>query len=260
MFGLGELVLNLWNVILAPLVEYLATVFGPIFVGVFKGIWTVFEFFVSIIATGVNLVLDVLNGLIQMINGVLTADWTRALTGWINIFIGVMNAIIGALEACINFCLGAIDTFINAVIEGFKKVFDVIGSVGEAIAAVFGIELDLTLDWGSVSVGRVTLGRIPEVALANGGVVNSPTEALIGEGRYSEAVIPLENSPQMLDLIDKIADKVNSVSQAAPQSEPVMVKVYIGGKEFDSQVYKAYQRAERSRGAAIFGGVLNAQA
>jgi hypothetical protein len=44
--------------------------------------------------------------------------------------------------------------------------------------------------------------------LAKGGVVTGPTFALIGEGAYNEAVIPLGNSPQMKELQQGIAERV----------------------------------------------------
>lgn len=44
--------------------------------------------------------------------------------------------------------------------------------------------------------------------LAKGGVVRKPTIAMIGEGKYDEAVIPLGNSPQMRNLKADIANAV----------------------------------------------------
>lgn len=45
-------------------------------------------------------------------------------------------------------------------------------------------------------------------AMAKGGVVNSPTMALIGEGKYNEAVVPLGNSPQFAEMKQDIASSV----------------------------------------------------
>lgn len=44
--------------------------------------------------------------------------------------------------------------------------------------------------------------------LATGGIVTQPTFAMIGEGKYNEAVIPLGNSPQMKELQQGIAERV----------------------------------------------------
>lgn len=95
----------------------------------------------------------------------------------------------------------------------------------------------------SVSGGSSSSGKSSSTPkMATGGVVTSPTYALIGEGRYDEAVIPLDNSPQMLDLVDKIADKVNSTGET-------VVKVYIGDREWDAFTYESAQRGSKLVGA-----------
>lgn len=81
-----------------------------------------------------------------------------------------------------------------------------------------------------------------KVGLATGGVVSSATHALIGEGRYSEAVIPLEDSPQMTQLVQRIADAVSNVNHETE------VKVYIGQTEFDAFTYKATTRGKQRVG------------
>ena len=88
-------------------------------------------------------------------------------------------------------------------------------------------------------------GSSKSTKMATGGVVTSPTYALIGEGRYNEAVIPLDDSPQMQDLIQKIAD---AVDKDKPDT-PVNVSVYIGDEEFDAYTYKAAERGKDKVGA-----------
>ena len=44
--------------------------------------------------------------------------------------------------------------------------------------------------------------------MATGGVVTSPTAAVIGEGAYDEAVIPLGHSPQFTSMKEDIAAAV----------------------------------------------------
>ena len=70
-------------------------------------------------------------------------------------------------------------------------------------------------------------------AMATGGVVDAPTLAMIGEGKYSEAVIPLGNSPQFTSMKEGIAESVaNRVSGARSQSStgrPIILQ--LNGKE-----------------------------
>lgn len=75
---------------------------------------------------------------------------------------------------------------------------------------------------------------------ATGGVVNQPTMALIGESRYSEAVIPLGNSPQMSQLLNQFAQIASQQGSGAPE-----VNVYIGQEKFDAYTYKASTRGRK---------------
>lgn len=78
--------------------------------------------------------------------------------------------------------------------------------------------------------------------MATGGVVTSPTYALIGEGRYPEAVLPLGNSPQMNSLIQQIAEAVGT--RPNDSSTPIQVTMTLDGKV----LYKSVQKASRERG------------
>ncbi len=76
-------------------------------------------------------------------------------------------------------------------------------------------------------------------AFATGGVVTKPTMSLIGEGKYNEAVIPLGNSPQMDQMLNKFAQIAANQGSAVPQ-----VNVYIGQEQFDAYTYKASERGK----------------
>ncbi len=84
--------------------------------------------------------------------------------------------------------------------------------------------------------------------MATGGVVTGPTYAMIGEGSYDEAVIPLGDSPQMKDFAKQVADAVAQVKTGNQASE-VAVKVVIGGKEWKTQIYKDAKDGEVIVGA-----------
>jgi SLT domain-containing protein len=65
---------------------------------------------------------------------------------------------------------------------------------------------------GAAAIAAVVAGVIAlksqMPAMATGGVVSSPTLALVGEGRYPEAVVPLGNSPQFSTMKEDIANAV----------------------------------------------------
>ena len=65
---------------------------------------------------------------------------------------------------------------------------------------------------GAITVGLATASGLLVGALfpamATGGVVSKPTMALVGEGKYPEAVVPLGDSPQFTNMKAEIANAV----------------------------------------------------
>lgn len=101
---------------------------------------------------------------------------------------------------------------------------------------------------GSSSLKSAISSAYSGAKMAAGGVVTGPTRALIGEGRYDEAVIPLGNSPQIEELIEKIGRRIDGNSGSTPQ--PVEVHVFIGGREWDAFTYESSQRGKDIVGAS----------
>ncbi len=60
----------------------------------------------------------------------------------------------------------------------------------------------------SASTSIKGFAKLNTPQMATGGIVTKPTLALIGEGKYNEAVLPLGNSPQMRNLKNDIANAV----------------------------------------------------
>ena len=245
--GLIELGLNLWNTCLQPLAHSLVTIFGPAFTAIFQVIWTVVEFVISNIGALLVGLTDSLRNVIEFLNGVFTGDWKRALAGIINIFVGFGNLLVGVIESICNLGVGAINSFLNAIVGGIKGLVNATGGLIEDLAGFLGYDIDLGVNWQIPQIGKVAIPRIPEVAFAKGGVVTSPTRALIGEGQYDEAVIPLGNSPQMRDLVEQIAEAVSD--KPSPEPAPIEVKLYIGGREWDAFTYESSQRGKDLVGA-----------
>ena len=151
----------------------------------------------------------------------------RAILTIVNIVKAPINLVIGIINAFI----AAIETALNWVISGINKIsFKVPDWVPGIGGKKFGFNLS-KIDWG----------RIPY--LAKGGVVTGPTPAMIGEGKYDEMVMPLGNSPQENDFVDKIVDAINNNPGSGNSS--IEVRVFIGDKEFDAFTYKASERGKK---------------
>ena len=242
--GVIEIVLALWNNVLAPLINWLVTALGPSIQNLIKTIWDIVSGLFKSIGGVIDGLLTALKGVIDFLAGVFTGDWERAWKGIVNIFIGLANAIISAFEFCVNAVIGLINSMISLV---YNAVIALINSILAAIswvASLLGMDLDIRITAPPPAIPMQSWGRIPE--LATGGVVSSPTYAMVGEGAYSEAVIPLDDSPQMQDLIQKIADAVDKDDGGG---KPVDVHVYIGDREWDAFTYESAQRGEKLVGA-----------
>lgn len=99
-------------------------------------------------------------------------------------------------------------------------------------------------------------------AMATGGVVSKPTMALVGEGRYPEAVVPLGNSPQFAsmkaDIASAVLQGVAAMSGGKGNSGGnVEVVLNIDGDKFARAVMPAMEREYRRKGrsAAVIRSV-----
>ena len=219
-----------------PIISFLLKVLAPV-------IQTVATFVLSIITTVVNTIVGVLDGIIQILDGIInfiagvfTLNWKRAWEGIKGIFKGIWTSLSSVLKVPLNIIIG----MINAVLKGITTV------VNYAIRGINKLKITVP-NWVpgiggkkfGFNISELTAYQIP--TLATGGVVDSPTYSLIGEGKYPEAVIPLGNSPQMQELIDKIAETVDNKPD---DNIPIQVTMYLDG----DVVYRNQQKVSRRRG------------
>lgn len=222
-----ELIMALWNNVLAPLLSWAASAFGPSLVGVFKTIWTGVQSVIVSISGIINGLLTILEGLLEFLTGVFTGNWSKAWNGILKIVAGVLNTLISAFELAINAIITVFNSLFSTIVNALRGLANMVLGAIEDLADLVGIDVNLRI---TGNVPQIPQLRLPRVPMATGGVVSSPTNALIGEGKYSEAVIPLEDSPQMQDLIDKIAAAVDKDND----DKPIEVHVYLDGKEITS--------------------------
>ncbi|MCY9706719.1 hypothetical protein M5X05_21365 [Paenibacillus alvei] len=210
--GVIEIFSHWWNKVLKPLGEYLKDVFQPIMEGIIKVyefLWknvlkpliefyagtfkTVFENVGNSVKAIFNGLKTVFSGLIDFIVGVFTGNWQKAWEGVRTIFKGIFDSLWGIVKIPLNLIIDGI----NWVISGLNNIsfslpdWDVLGKyAGEG----FGINIS------------------PIPKLARGGIVDSPTLAMIGEAG-KEAVVPLENT----SFVNNLASALGSAVMAAMQ-------------------------------------------
>lgn len=151
----------------------------------------------------------------------------------------------GALALAASYAV--FSSIFNQFSEKTKKIIGIIGTLVSALtigamawmvyhsAKTVGIAVPVI--GAAIGLGIASIkAAIP--ALATGGIVDQPTVAMIGEGKYSEAVVPLGNSPQFKTMKEDIAASVvSSLAQTPTYSDqlsrrntPVILQV--NGKEF----------------------------
>lgn len=182
-----ELLLDLWNNVLMPLYNWLIDTFGPGIAergeSLIDKIGNLIEYFID----RVNNVLGVLEGLLTFIKGVFTGDWELAWSGIKEIFANTIGAFPDIMKPIINSLIGMVNRWISAACSGVNLV----------VRAINSISFDIP-DWipgiGGKHVGfnlsEITAPQIP--TLAKGGVLTSPTLAMVGE--YAGA----SNNPEIV--------------------------------------------------------------
>ena len=174
--------LEIWNKFISPIVDFLVKTLGPIFL-------TVFNYIVDSVGTAIAVISDIAKGLLKVFGGIIdflvgifTGNWRKAWQGVRNIFKGIFDGLVSIAKWPLNMIID----LVNTAISGINSMIKVINKVS-------GINIS-------------TVPKIPK--LAKGGIIDSPTIAMVGEAG-KEAVMPLENNTGWItDLAAKVADRM----------------------------------------------------
>lgn len=162
------------------------------------GIWSNIVGFV----TGyINMVQAIIVAVVTTISGIWNTVWGGISSFFIGIWNGIMAAV-GMFQGAFSAAFAGVSSVVQGAFEGVAGIVkDAINGVIRAInGAIGGINTMIGLANNIPGVAIPTLGTIPE--LAKGGIISKRPggiPAIIGEGRYDEAVVPL--SPTNLEAI-----------------------------------------------------------
>lgn len=243
---LGSIISDLWYntilPILEPLMEIIADL-APLISSVISKITEVVGPFVPYI---INIVITPIKTAVKTIGAVLEAMLT-SVRDTINIlkkiangdWSGAWDAFKEAAKNSLKSAYKVIYSILNSIWDHVKSYINGVGELVGHVKGWFGG--DESPAWNITA----TLPSPDELFMASGGVVTGPTRAVIGEGQYDEAVIPLGESPQLDDMLNRFASKVSE--------RPIEVKVIIGDKEWNAFTYKANQKGSVQVGATPLG-------
>ena len=177
--------------LLAPIIVAVITAFMPLIQRVLPLLVSLIETLIPIIEWIAELIGTIVVGAIDFVIGAFDR-WSEiigefkqffedAFTGVRDFFVGIINGMIGLFEG-----------FINGIISGLNNLIRRINTLKIDIPATpFGPAFTLGFNFPTIPTVN-----IPRIALAEGGIVTGPTNALIGEAG-PEAVIPLDRFDSM---------------------------------------------------------------
>lgn len=219
---LTNVALEIWNKFISPIVDFLVKTLGPIFVTVFNYIVDSVGTAIAFISDLIKSLLQVFNGLIDFILGVFTGNWRRAWQGVVNIFSGIFNGIVGVIKWPLNMIID----MVNAAISGINTMIKTINKVP--------------------GVNISTVPKIPK--LAKGGIIDSPTIAMVGEAG-KEAVMPLENNTGWItDLAAKVADRMPQSNSNVSNDSPIELIFQVGTTKLGKVVIDSINKVNRQAG------------
>lgn len=248
-----QLISSLWNDVLQPLLNWLISALGPSISNLVATILEVVAWMVNSLGGLISGLLQMIQGIVDFVAGVFTGDWARAWQGIVGVFAGLFNAVGSVVVAVMNAVISIINGAISTIYSSVVAVINLVLGAVNAIAGALGFTLELGIN---AQAPQIPYFSAPQVAMATGGVATSPTNALIGEGRYDEAVVPLGNSPQMRQFADSVADRVNNGEQIRllrDQNEllrQILAKsgTYLDGKLISDVVTKHQRMSNRAMG------------
>lgn len=201
--------------------------FGQRWADVTNALSSVSNWFGEMFTNAYNAVKDAFSSIGDFFKGV----WDTVKSIFVNAGQMVGEAVGGAFKSAVNAVLGTIENVVNGFIGMINGVLGVVRNLPG-------------LGW----VGSVSTVSLPR--LARGGIVDSPTIAMIGEAG-KEAVVPLENTGFIQTLGRVVSSAVvNAMAGVSPQggfSGDGDIVIQIAGHEFGrvaiQEINKEHERA-----------------
>ena len=207
------------------------TWFGERWNDITNALANVATWFGSIFSSAYNAVTNAFSSIGSFFSGV----WETVKSIFVNAGQMVGSAVGGAFRSAVNAVLGTIENVVNGFVGMINGVIGMINKIP-------GVSLG--------SIGYVSLPR-----LARGGIVDSPTVAMIGEAG-KEVVMPLENTG-FLQTMGRIVGGavVNALGGGLPQSGGFSgdgdIVIQIGGHEFGRVAIQEINKEQERAGQVL---------
>ena len=226
----GDMFQKAWNA-LTNVFSSIGTWFGDRWSDVTNVLSNVSTWFGDTFTKAYNAVKDAFSNIGSFFSGV----WSTVKSIFVNAGQAVGSAVGGAFKSAVNAVLGTIENVVNGFVGMINGVIGMINKIP-------GVSLG--------SIGYVSLPR-----LARGGIVDSPTVAMIGEAG-KEVVMPLENTG-FLQTMGRIVGGavVNALGGGLPQSGGFSgsgdIVIQIGGHEFGRVAIQEINKEQERAGQVL---------
>ena len=218
---------QLWNGLIDPFLRWIASNIVPTLAPIFKTVGDIIIELFKVASKIFNDIIDVMKGLIEFVDNVFSGNWEGAMNAmgqvvnaFGDMFASVFNGLANIFRSAINGVIGLINGFIGGLNQ--IKLPDFLGGFS------------------------VSLPYIPY--LAKGGIVDSPTLAMVGEAG-KEAVMPLENNTGWMNVLAHKLSELMPQPQA-PNAPMGDIVVQIGDREFArfaiNEINREQERAGRT--------------
>jgi hypothetical protein len=188
---------------LAPVAIQLINAFMPLVMRILPILISLIEFLAPIMVTVANIMGKIIVEAVAFFVGAITG-LIQHLTNFGTFFRNLFDGIKAFFSGVINAMISGFEGFVNSTIRGINFV---IGALNRLQVNIPATAVSPAVRFG-VNIPTVPLINIPRVALAEGGFVNQPTNALIGEAG-PEVVIPLDRFERMMGLGQTSSPSVN---------------------------------------------------
>ena len=236
---LGVLLLDVWNNMLAPLLQRLSDIFAPALSAVFSGAALAVRGLLETAAAVALGVTEAFRGLVEFLAGVFTGDWARAWEGVRAIAQNVWDGIVALVKGAVNLVIDCVNALVRGVTAALNGVIGALNTIHVTIP-----------EWVPVYGGRQFGVALPGVSapqiprLAQGAVIPPGAEflAVLGDQRHGRNL----EAPE--DLIRQIVREEGASAPLAFTAEQP-IELSLDGDVF----YRAMARVKANRGMTVGG-------
>lgn len=259
--ALGEALAPVWDMlgnetnvgILTGALEGLAVVLWPV-QKLLEGIGWLLNLIPAPIRNVVGLISEAFFALVALaaiISTMKTLMSSKIFITFAGTFKAISTAILGAIKVAVTWIATTVKMIAQSIATGIKNLWEAgtWWAKAAAIIAAAGV--------GAVAVAAVVGAGVALVKstqanstpmLASGGVTTGPTFAMIGEGQYDEAVLPLGDSPQFEEMKRDIAEEVHQ-RNSGQTSRTIVLQ--LNGREVARGLLPDIERVQAQTGVKL---------